>query len=1300
MRFDSSTGRLGIGTTSPSSPLTVAGRVDFQNDLRLRGTDSASNQGVTRFFVDSSNRFHIDTANDGNNNFVIDSVGKVGIGTTNPYATLTVAGNITQTDNSYLISTRKITARGAEGLALYNDGGQGIDIKDNNNVIVTSGNVGIGTTSPSRKLHIYEPLINEPLLIESGDAGAYIEAKDSDTTTTPLFGARGNNFVVRTNGNESMRIDPSGRVGVGVTNPSRTLHVLTTGWDGILSESSTTNGAIIRIKNTQREFELSSRSDSFQIRDITDSDTNRFIINSSGNVGIGTTSPTSPLHVAGNLFVDGSSLKVANNSVTNYYEGDRMNSYGTYYDWRFAGNTKMRITSSGRLGIGTTTPKTTLEVSGDITIQNNNGSNPTDAGSLYFAEAGLTWGTDFYGFRINQQGSSNYLNFQSANLTTVQDVLTLTRDTARVGIGTTSPAGTLHVVGTSGGAGEIYVSDVDNGVGSSDGLLISKSGTNAFIYNRDNGQISFGTNNVSNNLVITNTGNVGIGTTSPSWKLDLNGGTENTLASFSSTDQTAQLRIVDSSNVPFYFGVIGTGAYISPTGATPADGISIRNTGNVGIGVAVPTHKLDVKGDISADEFLQAPSGIPRANLGDPTVTEMALFESQMSCKTDLSDDYTDLSKVTFWQQPNEGDAWSQVTVSDDNKKKFLRTNNSSIVIPNGTYRYRVEFEPKSYRSAQAFYCYHSYRGNYFAVHVWKRRCSDNQWFQHTDSAVEVGKWPGHLYLPMDAIFWHPTDTTSTYRYNLIRIEFIPNWNASNTNNIDLLGGQLWGGYPAGRRTPHTYDYDGNLTLPANLVVNAGRAGIGTTSPAAKLDVVGNIKIGADQNIFSDGSITIGIDYNNNQTDRVFNIVANNSTEVFRVQEDGKVGIGTTSPATKIDVDGTGRITDTVYLSTNTNSKTGIGITSPTEKLDVSGNIRLSGNIVDANTGERIQIGQNDIRAEHKHLAAEFGLWARSSTLSSRYMGIDGSATYMGLFTNNSEKVRIDSTGNVGISTTSPTDLLHIRKDQNAPTQIRVENASNTSNSRASITVGTAGNAITMARYLSNYTTVSSWANRGGILTDSGLTNGFFFRTSAGAISFQPGSNTDSVVFDTSGNVGIGTASPSAKLDVAGDVATTGNITVTKSSASIKVIETGGGDVRMTAGGATGYIGTYNNNSLQLVQNGSVALFVDTSRRVGIGTTSPTTALQVVGRTKTSELHASNGNAIYTNQGSVAVGTSQVDSSAVLNIVSTTKGVLFPRMTETQRDAIEEPTTGLIVYQTDGTEGLYIYKSTGWTQII
>jgi uncharacterized protein YaiE (UPF0345 family) len=85
-----SSGRLGIGTTSPSSPLTVSGRVDFQNDLRLRGTDSASNQGVTRFYVDSNNKFYIDTANDGSNLFAIDSSGQVTIPAT-PVATTDAA---------------------------------------------------------------------------------------------------------------------------------------------------------------------------------------------------------------------------------------------------------------------------------------------------------------------------------------------------------------------------------------------------------------------------------------------------------------------------------------------------------------------------------------------------------------------------------------------------------------------------------------------------------------------------------------------------------------------------------------------------------------------------------------------------------------------------------------------------------------------------------------------------------------------------------------------------------------------------------------------------------------------------------------------------------------------------------------------------------------------------------------------------------------------------------------------------------------------------------------------------------
>ena len=73
---------------------------------------------------------------------------------------------------------------------------------------------------------------------------------------------------------------------------------------------------------------------------------------------------------------------------------------------------------------------------------------------------------------------------------------------------------------------------------------------------------------------------------------------------------------------------------------------------------------------------------------------------------------------------------------------------------------------------------------------------------------------------------------------------------------------------------------------------------------------------------------------------------------------------------------------------------------------------------------------------------------------------------------------------------------------------------------------------------------------------------------------------------------------------------------------------------------------------------------------------------------------------VDSSQSAVGVGVATPDASAVLEVVSTEKGFLFPRMTEAQRGAISSPATGLLVYQTDGDEGVYIYKSFGWVQMI
>ena len=69
-----------------------------------------------------------------------------------------------------------------------------------------------------------------------------------------------------------------------------------------------------------------------------------------------------------------------------------------------------------------------LQVAGDLQIKNANGGNPADAGSLIFNEAGTTWGSDLYGFRLNLEGSSNLLQFQSAHTGTISTILTMGRD--------------------------------------------------------------------------------------------------------------------------------------------------------------------------------------------------------------------------------------------------------------------------------------------------------------------------------------------------------------------------------------------------------------------------------------------------------------------------------------------------------------------------------------------------------------------------------------------------------------------------------------------------------------------------------------------------------------------------------------------------------------------------------------------------------------------------------------------------------------------------------------------------------
>jgi hypothetical protein len=140
---------------------------------------------------------------------------------------------------------------------------------------------------------------------------------------------------------------------------------------------------------------------------------------------------------------------------------------------------------------------------------------------------------------------------------------------------------------------------------------------------------------------------------------------------------------------------------------------------------------------------------------------------------------------------------------------------------------------------------------------------------------------------------------------------------------------------------------------------------------------------------------------------------------------------------------------------------------------------------------------------------------------------------------------------------------------------------------------------------------------------------------------------------------------------------------------------------------------------------------IDTSGNVGIGTTSINTKLHVVSsaladsirwtdNTNSTGLLAqiAGASTIYTNtslafgtgsaifsekmridsSGNVGIGTTSPNASAILDAQSTTKGVRFPNMTTTQKNAISSPAAGLVVFDTTLAK-LSVYSGSAWQTI-
>jgi len=267
---------------------------------------------------------------------------------------------------------------------------------------------------------------------------------------------------------------------------------------------------------------------------------------------------------------------------------------------------------------------------------------------------------------------------------------------------------------------------------------------------------------------------------------------------------------------------------------------------------------------------------------------------------------------------------------------------------------------------------------------------------------------------------------------------------------------------------------------------------------------------------------------------------------------------------------------------------------------------------------------------------------------------------------NLSEVMTFREDGNVGIGTTTPNELLDVAKNQASPTRINITNTNAGGTSTLRFTNAT-GAAAALFENSSNQLTFQNNTNSGVLR---------FQTTNAG------GTTLTAVTVTGDQNVGINTTSPTARLQVVGSGSTsaTTSLLVQNSGGSnaLKITD----DLNTSLGGSLTIQRDATNFAMRLGNLGQINAYIDASTN-----------------NQFYLVDATFSNTFILNDVGISFGGGPT-ASAKVSVNSTTQGFLPPRMTNAQRAAITTPAIGLMVYCTDAVEGLYVYKSTGWTFVI
>ncbi|MCF8258947.1 MAG: hypothetical protein K9J06_15435, partial [Flavobacteriales bacterium] len=1004
-------------------------------------------------------------------------------------------------------------------------------------------------------------------------------------------------------------------VGVDIASPLQKLDVA-----GGLRIGNTTNGLAGSIRWTGTQFEGHDGTTWIPLGSATDTDWIISGINQysgvAGNVGIGTTTPADKLDVFGTIKAtnpgtspNGSSIKLSSPANDIGVTMDRGNGSGSSqqrWDMKITSDNALRFrsqnttdyfsfTNAGNLGIGTTTPTEKLSVwNGDFIIGGN--QNIVDRGmTIYGARQGTTntaWNLTQQGHAFikfdNYDGNNSATQYTSAVITSTNvpgsddgDLRFFTTSDmvpseamridhlGNVGIGAT-PAEKLHVAGKirmvdgNQAAGRVLVSDA-NGTGT------WTAATSLSITETDPQVSSSTTNRIpkwNGTALVDGVGyddgtNIGIGTTTPLQKLHVNTGD----ALFTGASGTASgIEIVPrnaSSN--------GGGRIYFREDNNDLFGISIGyNGGNSGNEILnwpantfnISTHSNDATGGIALTILRSG------GNVGINTTNPAQKLDvnGKIQMQTGAVVGYvpvSDANGTMTWTNP------ATLTTADDGDWMISGTNQYSAVSGNVGIGTSAPLQKLHINTGDALFTGAS--GTASGIELIPRNATSNG--------------GGRMYFRED-------------NNELFGISM--GYNGGNTGN-EILN------WPANTFNISTHNNDATGGIALTILRSGGNVGINTTTPAQKLDVNGKIQM---QTGATAGYVPVS-DANGTMTWTNPNSLA--LTGLHDADNDTKVQVEESADEDKIRFDTFG----SERMIIDNTGNVGIGITIPTEKLSVwNGDFIIGGNQNIVDRGMTIYGARQGTTnttwnvATQGHAFIKFDNFDGNNAATQYTSAIVTSFNVPGsddgdlrFFTTSdmvpSEAMRIDHLGNVGVGAT-PAEKLHVAG------KIRMVD----------------GNQAAGRVLVSDVNGTGTWTAASSLaITETDP------QVSSATTNLIPKWNgttlVDGIVFDNGTNIGIGTTTPAAKLDIVGTLNGSGGATFGNN-----VVVTGDYYLTNTSGTGT------NNPNFRI--DGFADKMYVIAESSGTG---PATGTEIRFRTASTNAAASDRMTIN-NNGNVGVGTS------------------------------------------------------------